>query len=60
MHAIRTKLRALAVDERGATAIEYSLLGSMIVMIMITGLSSLGGGVGGSWTKLAADVSSAM
>ena len=60
MDAIRTKLRALAVDERGATAIEYALIASLIVVAMAGALSELGGGVGGSWTQLDAKVSAAM
>ena len=42
----------LRADERGATAIEYGLIASLIVLAMMTGLQSLGGGVGGMWGKL--------
>ena len=59
MDAIRTTLRALGTDNRGATAIEYGLIAALIVMAMVAGLSSLGGGVGGMWTDLAADITSA-
>jgi pilus assembly protein Flp/PilA len=45
-------LRTLRADRRGATAIEYGLIAALIVIAMMTGLSSLGGGVGGMWTKL--------
>lgn len=58
MDAIRTTLRALGTDNRGATAIEYELIAALIVMAMVAGLSSLGGGVGGMWTGLASDVAS--
>ena len=58
MIAIRTMLRKLRADKRGATAIEYGLICALIVMAMMAGLSALGGGVNGSWgrleTKLAA------
>jgi pilus assembly protein Flp/PilA len=50
--AIRTYFRTLRADRRGATAIEYGLIAALIVIAMMTGLSSLGGGVGGMWTKL--------
>ena len=50
--AIRRILRMLGADERGATAIEYGLIASLIVIAMISGLQSLGGGVGGMWGKL--------
>jgi pilus assembly protein Flp/PilA len=57
--AIRITLRTLGTDSRGATAIEYGLIAALIVMAMVAGLSSLGGGVGGMWTNLASDIASA-
>lgn len=59
MDAIRTKMRALGVDNRGATAIEYGLIVALIVVAMIAGLEGLGGGVGGMWSDLSADITSA-
>lgn len=59
MDAIPTRLRALGSDDRGATAIEYGLIVGLIVIAMMAGLTSLGGGVGGRWTQLAADITSA-
>jgi pilus assembly protein Flp/PilA len=50
--AIRKILRMLGADERGATAIEYGLIAALIVIAMISGLQSLGGGVGGMWGKI--------
>lgn len=52
MSAIRTILRLLSVDERGATAIEYGLIVALIAVAAIGGMQSLGGGVGGMWGKL--------
>ena len=52
MDAIRTNLRRLRSDRRGATAIEYGLIAALIVVAMMGGLASLGGGAGGMWTKL--------
>ena len=52
MGAIRTILRTLRADQHGATAIEYALIAALIVLAMMTGLESLGGGVGGMWGKL--------
>ena len=52
MVAIRQKLRKLYADARGATAIEYGLIAALIVIAMMAGLQSLGGGVGGMWGKL--------
>ena len=53
-------MRALGVDNRGATAIEYGLIVALIVVAMIAGLQSLGGGVGGMWGDLGADIAAAM
>ena len=52
MTAIRLFLRTLRADRRGATAIEYGLIAALIVVVMIGGLKSLGGGAGGMWTKV--------
>ena len=56
MSAIRTILRKLRADERGATAIEYGLICALICIAMMGGLSTLGGGVGGKWGNLASTV----
>ena len=59
MDAIRKIFRRLLADQGGATAIEYGLIAALIVVAIMGGLSSLGGGVGGFWTKLSADVQAA-
>jgi pilus assembly protein Flp/PilA len=53
MLAIRTTLRRLRSDKRGATAIEYGLIAALIAAAMITGLSALGGGANGMWGRMA-------
>jgi pilus assembly protein Flp/PilA len=50
--AIRKSMHRLRSDKRGATAIEYGLIAALIVVAMMGGLSALGGGAGGMWTKL--------
>jgi pilus assembly protein Flp/PilA len=50
--AIRKTVHRLRSDKRGATAIEYGLIAALIVIAMMGGLSQLGGGAGGMWTKL--------
>jgi pilus assembly protein Flp/PilA len=42
--------RRLLADDKGATAIEYGLICALIVIAMVAGLGSLGGGSGGMWT----------
>jgi pilus assembly protein Flp/PilA len=58
--AIRKNCRSLRADTRGATAIEYGLIAALIVVAMMGGLASLGGGAGGMWTKLSNAVSNNM
>jgi pilus assembly protein Flp/PilA len=58
--AIRTTFRRLSRDKRGATAIEYGLIAALIVVAMMGGLSALGGGAGGMWTKINNTVQTSM
>jgi pilus assembly protein Flp/PilA len=58
--AIRRTLRMLGADQRGATAIEYGLIAALIVIAMMAGLQSMGGGVGGMWTRINSNVGSVM
>jgi pilus assembly protein Flp/PilA len=58
--AVRTAFRRLLKDESGATAIEYGLIASLIVMGMMGGLSVLGNGTDGMWAKISGDVTAAM
>ena len=59
MNAIRTTFRRLRSDKRGATAIEYGLIAALIVVALISGLGSLGGGTNGMWGKLSNKVQGA-
>ena len=52
MNAIRKLMRTLRADDRGATAVEYGLIAALIVVAMIGGLKSLGGGANGMWGKV--------
>jgi len=51
--AIRKTMRMLGANQRGATAIEYGLIVALIAIATISGMQSLGGGVGGKWGGLA-------
>ena len=42
----------LLADERGATAIEYALLASLLAILAIGGLRALGAGTGGLYDAL--------
>ena len=52
MIAIRTLLRGLLADDKGATAIEYGLIAALIIVAMMGGLAALGGGAGGMWSDI--------
>ena len=54
--AVRECICALRSDQRGATAIEYGLIAALIAISIMTGLSSMGAGSDGMWTKINADV----
>jgi pilus assembly protein Flp/PilA len=58
--AIRTTLRKLGVDTRGATAIEYGLIAALIIIAMMSGLQALGGGTNGMWGKILGNVNAYM
>ena len=58
--AIRRNLCRLPSDNRGATAIEYGLIVALISIAVISGMSSLGGGSNGMWTRISGDVTNAM
>jgi pilus assembly protein Flp/PilA len=54
--AIRTTFRRLLAEDGGATAIEYGLIAALIVVAMMGGLRTLGGGAGGMWTNVSEKV----
>jgi len=58
--AIRSILRRLFTDKKGATAIEYGLIAALIVIAMMGALSRLGGGAGGMWSNIANDADTYM
>ena len=60
MGAIPRNLRKLLADQRGATAVEYALIVSLIVVACIGGISALGGGAGGMWGDLSTTISDSM
>ena len=60
MIAIRMILRRGLAEDSGATAIEYGLIAALIVIAMMGGLASLGGGAGGMWTDLSDTIDSFM
>lgn len=45
--------KSLAQDARGATAVEYGLILSLIVIVVMAGIISLGGTTAGMWANMA-------
>jgi pilus assembly protein Flp/PilA len=58
--AIRTIMRMLGANQRGATAIEYGLIAGLIAVAVIGAMQGLGGGVGGAWGNLASTMNTYM
>jgi len=52
-------LRQLGRDRRGATAIEYGLIVSLIVIAMIASLKGVANQTSGMWSKINNDVAEA-
>ena len=53
---LRTKLRALTRDQRGATAVEYGLILALVVLGMMVGIVSLGGQTTNTWGNISSKV----
>lgn len=53
MNFLNKYFKALAQDFRGATAIEYALIASLVAIAIIGSVSALGGNLGGIFTFLA-------
>lgn len=49
-----------ARDQRGATAIEYGLIATLVAVGALGGMMALGGGLQGSWGNTAQRVTDAM
>lgn len=56
----RLKSNDLATDNRGTTPIEYSLIASLIAIVIITGLAALGGSVTNLYTTLTGTITETM
>lgn len=50
----RGNVRRLAKDERGAAAIEYGLIASLIIIAIVGSLTLVGSGVMQWWDKISA------
>jgi Flp pilus assembly pilin Flp len=47
-------------SSEGATAIEYAFICALIVLVVVAGILTLGGGVNSRWSNVANNVAAAM
>lgn len=55
---MRQLLKNLYRDHRGATALEYGLILCLIVVVMVVGMTALGGETVAQWSFVSSQVSS--
>jgi pilus assembly protein Flp/PilA len=53
---MKTIIRKLVKDEKGATAIEYGLIAALIAVVLITSLGLLGNNIRGRFNQIAQNV----
>lgn len=54
---MRRSITEFLDDQRGATALEYGLICALIVVVMLAGLSALGGSNGAMYDRVEKSVS---
>ncbi len=57
---MRAMVKGFAHDDSGATAIEYGLIAALIALVIIGGLTALGGENGGLWNFVKDEVLAAL
>ena len=57
---MRKLLNHIATDQRGATAVEYGLILTLVALAAMTALNSLSGSVAGRWNENANEVENAI
>lgn len=57
---MRSLFAGLLRDERGGTAIEYGLIASLVVVVLLTGLTAVGTNADAMWAALSTALVSAM
>ena len=59
-HSLRRTFERFYRDTSGSTAIEYALIGVLVGLGIIAGLSSFGSSTNGTWGNMQGDVSNAI
>lgn len=60
MDRLRAGLRRLLGEERGATAIEYTLLGSLVAVGCIAAMAAFGAGADSMWSEVSSTIVEAL
>ena len=59
-HKIAIRFKQFLSDTSGATAIEYGLIAALIGVGMLAGVTAMGGGTNGMWTRISNAVTGAL
>lgn len=59
IHFVGRVLAAFSADRRGVTALEYALIACVSVMVTVTAVVSVGGGLGNSFDQIMNGLSAA-
>ena len=57
---MRNSLRRIFRDESGATAIEYGLIASLVVVVILAMVVAVGGENGALWERIGSEVGGAL
>ncbi len=56
MNTLASLMLRLKNDRRGVTALEYGLIASLVAMVLITGVTSLGNKLNTTFSSIAASI----
>lgn len=56
MKSMKAALRRFSDDERGATAVEYALMGTFIFLVIIAAVQALGNNTAAIFNRVAANI----
>jgi len=59
-HKLKNHFTDYISNQSGATAIEYGLIAALIGIGMLAGITAMGGGTNGMWTRISNSVTNAL
>lgn len=57
---MKTRIDAFCLDEEGVTAIEYALLGALIVVVIVVSVTLVGTNLGDLYDRVATEIKDAL